>query len=158
MVRATIAVVSKRLPRVCDAFRRHFDRLQALFPDFGTIELHIDDAAGVDNGAGAERQFGYCREPDGKGAYKIAFASKTERLAQSNIDGLMAHEFGHAIDFRYGRRALEEIFGRHLPAGIERRADAIGSEVFGERIRYDKRLVQCVHCHGSVTRPRRLGP
>lgn len=151
--------MSKRLPRVRDAFRRYFRAMQSLFPDFGTMQLHVDDAAGSDNGAGAERQFGYCRRAERAARpYVIAFASKTERLAKSNIDGLMAHEFGHALDFRYGRRHLEGVFGRHLPDGVERRADTIATIVFGERVKYDKDLVQCVRCHGVATRPRRLGP
>lgn len=148
-----------RLPRVRSAFKRYFDDLQEQFPDFGTIELHVDEAAGEDNGVGAERQFGYCQEPDYAGdAFKIAFASKIERLAQKNIDGLVAHEFGHALDFRYGRRRLEHELGVRLPNGTERRADAIAEAVFGHAIKYDNKLVQCVRCRGRSPRPRRLGP
>jgi hypothetical protein len=143
---------------VRNAFRRYFRAMQEQFSDFGTLELHVDDTAGSDNGAGAERQFGYCRDPRGTGPYVIAFAPKTEQLAKSNIDGLMAHEFGHALDFRYGRRQLESIFGRRLPDGMERRADAIATAAFGHQIKYDRKLVQCVRCHGIQTRPRRLGP
>lgn len=135
------------------AFDKCFDIVEARFPDFGECELHEDERAGSDNGAGSERQFGYCK--DGQPII-IAFAAKVEQLPEHNIRGLMRHEFGHALDFRYGRRPLEKVLGVKLSPMTERRADQIAEAVFGEPIEYDQKLIQCVDCGGVSPRPRRL--
>lgn len=144
----------RSMPKVRAAFDECFDALTEQFPDFGDLELHQDEKAGSDNGHGSERQFGYCM--DGK-PIRIAFAAKTEDLPVANIRGLMAHEFGHALDYRYGDK-LGKMLGQRLPAGVERRADAIAKAVFGRTIKYDSRDIQCVACQGKSVRPRRLGP
>jgi len=141
------------MKRVVAAFDECFAVLVKEFPDFGKIELVNDEKAGSDNGHGSERQFGYCM--DGP-TIRIAFAAKTDALPVANIRGLMAHEFGHAIDFRYGGK-LGKMLGQRLPGGIERRADAIAKAVFGRTIKYDGKDVQCVACQGVSVRPRRLG-
>jgi hypothetical protein len=141
------------MPKVQASFNRHFDLAERAFPDLGTIELHEDEVAGSDNGAGSERQFGYCADEK---PIRIAFAPKTEKLPQKYIDGLMAHEFGHALDFRYGRKRLERLWGK-LPDSIERRADKIAEHAFGRRIEYGDRDIQCIGCGGKKSRPRRLG-
>jgi hypothetical protein len=141
------------MPNVRAAFDECFDALLEQFPNFGDLELHHDEKAGGDNGHGSERQFGYCM--DGK-PIRIAFAAKTEDLPVANIRGLMAHEFGHALDYRYGRK-LGGMLGVRLPDGVERRADAIAKAVFGRTIKYDQDLIQCVDCRGTAPRPRRLG-
>lgn len=143
----------RSMPKVHRSFDRHFDEAENMFPDIGTIELHEDDAAGSDNGAGSERQFGYCADEN---PIRIAFAPKTEKLPQAYVDGLMAHEFGHAIEFRYGVPHLEDLWGK-LPKSIERRADRIAWHVFGVPIQYGKGDIQCIGCGGKATRPRRLG-
>lgn len=140
------------LPRSRKHFDRCFDVVEGWFPDFGDCELHVDERAGADNGAGAARQYGYCKDGD---PIVIAFAMKVEELPDENISGLMRHEFGHALDYRYGDD-LGRLLGRRLPDGVERRADAIAEAVFGEPIEYDERLVQCVDCGGVAPRPRRL--
>lgn len=142
------------LPRARASFDRHFDEVENHFPDFGVIELHHDERAGEDNGSGSDRQFGYCTETR---PIRIAFASKIETMPQANIDGLMAHEFGHALDHRYGKRELERMLKCRLPDGVERRADAIAEAVFGRIVKYDGADVQCVSCSGASPRPRRLG-
>lgn len=141
------------MPKVRAAFDECFDALVEQFPDFGDLELHQDEKAGSDNGHGSERQFGYCM--DGK-PIRVAFAAKTEKLPVANIRGLMAHEFGHALDYRYGDK-LGKMLGQRLPEGVERRADAIAKAVFGRTIKYDSRDIQCVACQGKSVRPRRLG-
>lgn len=140
--------------RVLKSFNQHFDKVEAMFPDFGQVDLYEDERAGSDNGAGSERQFGYCK--DGK-PISIAFAPKTETLPTKYIDGLMAHEFGHAIEFRYGRKELERLFKTRLPDSIERRADKIAERVFGRPIEYGDLDIQCIACGGKSVRPRRLG-
>jgi GNAT superfamily N-acetyltransferase len=141
------------MPKVRAAFDECFDALVEQFPDFGDLELHHDEKAGGDNGHGSERQFGYCMDSK---PIRVAFAAKTEDLPVANIHGLMAHEFGHALDYRYGDE-LGKMLGQRLPAGVERRADAIAKAVFGRTIRYDDRDIQCVACQGKSVRPRRLG-
>lgn len=141
------------MPKVRDAFDECFDALVEQFPDFGDLELHHDEKAGGDNGHGSERQFGYCMDGN---PIRVAFAAKTEDLPVANIRGLMAHEFGHALDYRYGDE-LGKMLGQRLPAGVERRADAIAKAVFGRTIKYDGRDIQCVACQGKSVRPRRLG-
>lgn len=145
----------KTMAPVVKIFDECFVTLREQFPDFGDIELHEDEAAGGDNGHGSERQFGYCKDGD---PIVIAFAPKTGALATSFIRGLMRHEFGHAIDFRYGKSFLERTLDVELPHGVERRADAIAEVVFGDPIVYGgQHLVQCVSCQGQYPRPKKLG-
>src|SRR4029077_3703883 len=106
-----------RMPHVRHAFEQVFAVVKKRFPDFGAVELHQDEKAGADNGVGADRQFGYCMDGDPQ---VIAFAAKTEKLPKANILGLMVHEFGHALDNRYGKR-LERLLGVKLPRGVELR-------------------------------------
>lgn len=144
------------MSKVHAAFDRCFDVIERDFSDFGDLELHEDEAAGGDNGHGSERQFGYCAAASDDSPILIAFAAKTEKLPRKYIDGLMAHEFGHALEYRYGVPALEKKWGK-LPASIERRADKIAEHTFGHRIEYGDMDVQCIACDGKKTRPRRLG-
>jgi hypothetical protein len=153
-VSVAVAKNGRSMPHVRAAFDECFDRVERDFHDFGALELHEDQRAGADNGHGSERQFGYCM--DGS-PIKIAFAAKTEDLPIANIRGLMAHEFGHALDYRYGKD-LPKMLRQRLPDGVERRADAIAKAVFGRTIKYDSRDIQCVQCEGVDKRPRRLGP
>lgn len=141
------------LPSARRIFDECFDVIDEMFPDFGSCELHHDEAAASDNGAGFERQYGYCMDGD---PIVIAFAAKIEDAPEHNVRGLMRHEFGHALDFRYGKEALERKLGRRLPDGVERRADAIAEAVFGDPIEYDCNLVQCIDCGGRSPRPRSL--
>lgn len=158
IVRQTPRVELRRngsMSSVVRVFDECFATLKQQFPDFGDIELHEDEKAGGDNGHGSERQFGYCKDGD---PIVLAFAAKTDSLARPFIRGLMRHEFGHAIDFRYGKAKLERTLGIKLPAGVERRADAIAEAVFGDPIVYGgKHLVQCVSCEGEYPRPKKLG-
>jgi hypothetical protein len=138
--------------RLEEVFDETFDVVEEQFPNVGTIELHEDEAAGTDNGAGSERQFAYCQDGD---PIIIAFAPKSDGLPDSHLRGLMRHEFGHALEYRFGVRALEEVLGK-LPKKVERRADAIAEAVFGEPIEYDERCVQCVGVGGKRPRPKHL--
>ena len=141
------------MKKVEQVFDKAFDKVEAEFPDFGTVELHEDEHAGADNGAGAERQFAYCAEGD---PIVIAFAPKATELSESRLRGLMRHEFGHALEYRFGVKELERRLGRRLPEKVERRADVIAETVWGQPIVYDTRDIQCVGIHGKQRRPRRL--
>lgn len=144
-----------RLSKARRIFDECFDEIETRFPDVGVIELHEDDEAGSDNGNGSDRQYGYCKD-DGDGPIVIAFAAKVEDLPEANVRGLMRHEFGHALEYRYDAAGLERTLGRKLPSGAERRADVIAEAVFGEPIEYDGRDVQCVGCGGKTPRPTKL--
>jgi hypothetical protein len=143
---------SPELRRTSRIFDECFDVVEERFPDFGECELHHDERAAADNGTGSERQFGYCMDGD---PLVIAFASKIEDMPDEYIRGLMRHEFGHAIDFRYGKD-LGKMLGRRLPDGIERRADVIAECVFGDPIEYGHLDIQCIGCGGKTPRPGRL--
>lgn len=144
---------SRSLPRARRVFDRNFTVLARRFPDFGELQLHHDEDAASDNGHGSKRQFGFCTT---KAPFAISFAAKIEKLPEKYINGLMRHEMGHAIDFRYGKD-LERRLGARLPSGRERRADAIAEAVFGAPIEYGEHLIQCIDCDGVSPRPRRLG-
>lgn len=133
-------------------FDECFDRVTGLFPDFGTCDLYEDSAAAQDNGAGSERQYAYCMDGD---PMVIAFAPKARTLGMANLRGLMRHEFGHALEYRYGVAELERRLGK-LPETVERRADVIAERVWGDPIVYDEHLVQCVGKNGTHPRPRHL--
>lgn len=129
-------------------FDEAFDVVAERFPDFGEVELHEDERAGADNGAGSDRQYGYCMDGD---PIVIAFAAKAEKLPLNRLRGLMRHEFGHALEYRFGVKELEKRLKKKLPPKVERRADAIAEAVWGEPIEYDGRDVQCVG-HGTGRR------
>lgn len=134
-------------PRVRAVFDELVDVIsEGRFRDFGDIGLVMDPVAGE----GGARQFAYCRV-DGDDI-TIAFAPKAESLPRPNLVGLMAHELGHAIDFRYPETEIVERTGLELAPGLERRADQIAEAVLGTQIRYDDGDVQCVG-HGRAPRP-----
>lgn len=135
-------------------FDRLFDTLANQFPDFGVLELHHDDAAGSDNGHGAERQFGWCTT---RAPFQISFAEKIEQLPDAYVEGLLVHEMGHALDHRYGVKEIQRRLGKRLPKSVERRADKIGEYVFGNQVRYGQLDIQCVRCRGKRQRPKKLG-
>jgi GNAT superfamily N-acetyltransferase len=136
------------------AFDEAFDAVERKFPDLGTIELYEDEAAGADNGAGSERQFAYCMDGN---PIRIAFAPKAEDLPLNRLRGLVRHEFGHALEFRYGLEELQRRLGVRLPEYSERRADAVAELVFGEPVLYDHQNIQCVRVAGAKKkRPRHL--
>jgi len=113
------------------AFDRLFDVLEDAFPDFGTLTLVEDDGA-HDGG----RHYAYCAH-DGK-EIEIAFASQAnEDLRPEHMEAMMAHEMGHALDYRYGKRALERVLDVSLSSDAELRADEIAEAVFGFPISYD---------------------
>jgi len=125
--------------------------LRRMYPDFGTLVFVEDDAA-HDGG----RHYAYCGKT--KDGAEIAFASAADdHLSPDQMRAMMAHEIGHAIDFRYGRRVLERQFGNALASDGELRADQIAETVFGFPINYD---AKCAYVQtaapGVYPRPRGL--
>jgi len=87
------------------------------------------------------RDFAYCQsEP-----LIITVSPLLDRQPWGRIQGILRHEFGHAILFRTG-----------FHAHTERQADAVASAVFGAPIRYDSANVQSI-THGKPVRPKTLG-
>jgi len=124
-------------------FNALFAALGHLFPDFGTLTL-IEDAAAHDGG----RHYAYCGRSN-HGAMEIAFASAADdHLEPENMRAMMAHEMGHALDFRYGKNRLVEMLGVVLSSDAELRADQIAEAVFGFPIHYDAK-----HAYLQTTKP-----
>lgn len=139
-------------PRIAEVFEEMTAKLGRRFSDLGPVELVADERAAK----GGERQYAYCKSgPEGT---EIAFASRAADLPLSNLRGLMAHELGHALDFRYSEEELRRRLGPlELDAGAERRADQLAEAALGTRILYDRRDVQCVGCRtGTSPRPAHL--
>lgn len=136
---------------VRDEFNMLFLVLQYKFPDFGTLTLLEDDDA-HDGG----RHYAYCgKTRDGA---DIAFASEASTdLGPENIRAMMAHEMGHALDFRYGKARLEQVLDDRFAADDELRADQIAESVFGFPINYDAKCayVQTIKA-GVHPRPKGL--
>lgn len=133
------------------AFEKLFEALEDAFPDFGTLTLLEDDGA-HDGG----RHYAYCAH-DGNNI-EIAFASQANvDLKPDHMEAMMAHEMGHALDYRYGKRHLEQELDVSLSNDPELRADQIAEAVFGFPIRYD---VKCGYVqtksNGVYPRPKGL--
>jgi hypothetical protein len=75
----------------------------------------------------------------------IVYAPKLERADAARIEGVLRHEFGHALAFHV-----------YTPDHAERDADTVAALVFGAPIRYDADDVQTTG-EGVTPRPRRLG-
>jgi len=127
-------------------------RAQDEFPDLGDVAFRIHKDAG-DEG----RHYAYC-EQHRDHSLSITFAPDAADLTERHIVGLMMHELGHAIDFRYPAAELARRIGAGLPRERERRADEIANRTFGVEIQYDERIgyVQCIRCDGVSPRPRGL--
>jgi len=127
-------------------------KAQRAFPDLGHVGFEVNKDAGD-----AERHYAYCQQHPND-SLSITFAPKAARLTQKHLLGLMYHELGHAIDFRYPPRELTQRIGSGIPRERERRADEIARRTFNHVIQYDPKIgfVQCVRCHGVSPRPRGL--
>ena len=133
------------------AFEKLFDALEDMFPDFGTLTLVEDDSA-HDGG----RHYAYCAHDWSE--IEIAFAGQAdEDLRPEHMEAMMAHEMGHALDYRYGKRGLERALDVSLSGDAELRADEIAEAVFGFPISYD---VKCGYVQtknkGVYPRPKGL--
>lgn len=109
-----------------------------------------------DDAGDGGRHYAYCEVYDGD--IIVAYSPDILDLKQSFIDGIALHELGHAVDFCYSQRALDEMFGVKLDRDPEHRADEIIELLLGETIQYDRPdFVQCVgeECSGGQ-RPRGL--
>jgi len=85
----------------------------------------------------------------------IFVAPKVLRMNKGRQEGLLRHEFGHAVEFHLGLEGLNE-WMPGLPNGVERRADAVGERLYGAPIYYDRDLIQTTS-GGARPRPAHLG-
>lgn len=125
---------------------------QQAHTDLGHVGFKVSAKAGD-----AGRHYAYCEQhPDD--SLSITVAPDAAALTHKHILGLMFHELGHAIDFRYSSDELTRRIGSGIPRERERRADEIARRVFGHVIEYDPSIgnVQCVACYGVSPRPRGL--
>lgn len=125
------------LRRVRAIFARLRAEVRGADPDFDVV-LDVDDAAGEP----CCRQFAYCESVT---PARIAVAAKLETENDARIEGILRHEFGHAVLFFAGRL-------RHT----EREADAAAERLWGDPIRYDTDDVQTLG-PGVSPRPAHLG-
>jgi hypothetical protein len=91
------------------------------------------------------RNMAYCMTKAGCPEMIIVVAPKMENAPIDNIEGVLAHEFGHAILFHCGH-------WNHT----EREADQAAEALFGAIIRYDNHLIQST-TRGIAPRPAHLG-
>jgi hypothetical protein len=134
------------LPRT---FAECLKKAQRKFPDLGHVGFNVNEDAG-DSG----RHYAYCQQfPDDSLA--ITFAPRAAGLTRKHLLGLMFHELGHAIDFRFPVEGLTRRVGSGIPRERERRADEIARRTFNHVIQYDPKIgfVQCVACNGVSPRP-----
>lgn len=93
----------------------------------------------------AERSRAYCQFEGGK--LTIAVSPAMFRDNEARIQGVLRHEFGHAVYFFEG-------YEDHS----ERQADELAEVLFGDLIYYDSDLVQTINPRNAVRpRPRSLG-
>ncbi len=135
---------------------RIFDRLhgetQALMPDFHVRLLlgHPDDYPHKRNCAMCM----YLDTKDGR-LIDIFVAPKVLKMNAGRQEGLLRHELGHAVEFHLGVDRIHQ-WMPNLPAGVERRADAVAERLYGAPIHYDRDLIQTIN-RGTRPRPAHLG-
>jgi hypothetical protein len=91
-----------------------------------------------------KRNMAYCLQRR-DGSLCIVVAPKMENARTDQIDGVLRHEFGHALYMFCGRQ-------EHT----EREADQLAEEMFGAPIYYDRDLIQSTRT-GKRPRPAHLG-
>jgi len=135
---------------------RIFDRLQqetqTLMPDFRVRLLlgHPSDYPHKRNCAMCM----YLDTPQGR-QIDIFVAPKVLKMDRGRQEGLLRHELGHAVEFHLGTDRLHQ-WMPNLPAGVERRADAVAERLYGRPIYYDHDLIQTIN-RGVRPRPVHLG-
>jgi hypothetical protein len=139
------------MKRVSKTFKDLRSYAARYWPKLDGVELRLNEHAGR-----GHRQFAWCEYDEETGHCVIAVASKLEEADGDRVQAIIRHELGHALDFLYGRKALERKFRGSLPVGPERRADLIAQLVFGDIIRYDREDVQTLDANGVFPRPHYL--
>ncbi|MSQ55772.1 MAG: hypothetical protein EXR31_10440 [Betaproteobacteria bacterium] len=124
------------LPAVWATWRRLIHEVRAADPDFeATLAVSADAARPCC------RQFAYCED---QSPARIVVAPSLDGQASDRIEGVLRHEFGHAVLFFAGRQHTE------------READDAAETLWGTPIRYDSDDVQTIGA-GVAPRPTHLG-
>lgn len=135
--------------------RRIFDRLHDdVCRRFGDVPVEL--MIGREIEFPLVRNYAYCSDTS---PIRIVVAPKILNDSKDRIEAVLRHEFGHAIDFAAGEKAITALAAKMrypMPTTPERRADEIAYLVWGDRIRYDGDTVQSL-CRGVTPRPAYLG-
>lgn len=126
------------MSRVAAQFRRLAEVAARAAPT-----LRVDLAVGDLSEFPAYRSFAYCT--DNTKPIRIVVSPRLEHQDDRRIDGILRHEFGHAVYMLNGDYTH-----------TERDADRLAERLFGATIRYDADDVQTTG-RGVSPRPRRLG-
>lgn len=119
--------------RVRTVFDRLLRRVQRSVPL--RVTLHVAKPADFP----AERSYAYCT--DDHRTLRIYVAPKMAHAPVDRIEGVLRHEFGHAVFFHFGEVDHNE-----------HDADKLAEALFGDPIRYDKADVQSI-VRGRAPRP-----
>lgn len=116
-------------------------RVREHAPTFA-VRFRWDDRVGVCSTRGPCRQFAACEDTRPPTLY---VAPRLARESRARVEGVLAHELGHALLFLAGR-----------PDHTERAADDAAEAYLGVEIAYDQGDVQTTG-PGARPRPARLG-
>jgi len=131
--------------RVTPEITHVFLRLHARASDMAGPYFCVDLAVGHPDEFPKRRNMAYCYRDDDSGDMTIVVAPKLVDGRIDRIEGVLRHEFGHALLFFWG-----------YPEHGERDADNLAENVFGGPIYYDRETVQTIRS-GTRPRPAHLG-
>ena len=117
-----------------------FEIVSEKYPDIDIILALNDDAGKARIGVSSRRQFAFTDDDE---PIKISVATKIFYQSKARVDGILMHEFGHAI-LMYQEKDH-----------TEKDADKVAEKVFNCYIYYDEDLVQNTD-HGIRPRPRNI--
>lgn len=127
------------LRRLSAAFLRHRAEAAELYPRVAGVTWRPTWAAGRRG-----RQFAFF-DTD---TWQIGLSPRLVDEPLHRVNGILRHEFGHAIDELYADSTLQRDIGADLPATLEARADVIAGSIWGP-IWYDDDAVQTTR-YGSL--------
>ena len=122
-----------------------FLRLHARASELAGPHFEVTLAEGAPHEFPAPRSMAYCHRDDDSGDLTVVVAPRLVTGNLDRIEGVLRHEFGHALLFFWG-----------YPQHGERDADSLAENVFGDPIYYDRETVQTIR-GGTRPRPAHLG-
>lgn len=126
-------------PRITASFRKLLARAQRLAPSLRS-SVKTGDMAAFKGG----RAFGFCEVKPVRGVYRITVAPDLEHHAAGRIEGILAHELGHALLMHGGNLHHSE-----------RDADEAAEAILGRALYYDGNDVQTTAARApGARRPR----
>lgn len=115
-------------------FRRLRAQFAARFPHVARVRLYFVDRVCPEGNSCAPRDLAWY---DGD----VHLLTRALRRSRATVEGILAHELGHAAD------------RRRWQAGSEQRADDLAERVTGKLIRYDRRTLVQTTGPGLYPRP-----